>query len=100
MQRLLKISFDQILLSLTPILSWFLLSLIIDKNLINIFTITYPLQFIYILIRSPLATGANISRIRDKNQNAAMSGLIRKRPTRQNHRHLLRWRYDDLYIDK
>ena len=38
MKRLLKISFDASLLSLIPILSWFALSLIIDRNLINVFT--------------------------------------------------------------
>lgn len=76
MQRLLKISFDQALLSLTPILSWFCLSLIVDKNLISVFTITYPLQCIYGIIRCPFATGANISKSRDKNKNAVMSGLV------------------------
>ncbi len=76
MHRLLKISFDQALLSLTPILSWFCLSLILDSNLINIFTLVYPLQYIYYIIDAPLAGGANISRIRDKNPNAVMSGLI------------------------
>lgn len=76
MKRLFKISFDQALLSLTPILSWFLLSLIIDKNLINVFTITYPLQCIYGIVRSPFTTGANISRLKDHNKNAVMSGLV------------------------
>lgn len=76
MQRLLKISFDQALLSLTPILSWFLLSIIVDKNLINVFTITYPLQCIYGIVRSPFAVGANIHKSKDKNPNAVMSGLV------------------------
>lgn len=43
MKRLLRISFDLSLLSFIPILSWFLLGIIVDKNLINIFTLTYPL---------------------------------------------------------
>lgn len=76
MQRLLKISFDQALLSLTPILSWFCLSLLVDKNLITVFTITYPLQCIYGCIRSPFAVGANISKLRDKNKNSTMSGMV------------------------
>lgn len=76
MRRLLKISFDQALLSLTPILSWFCLSLLIDKNLISVFTITYPLQYICGIIRSPFSIGANISKNRDKNKNAVMSGLV------------------------
>ena len=49
MKRLLRISFDLSLLSFIPIILWFLLGIIVDKNLINIFTLTYPLQFIYLL---------------------------------------------------
>lgn len=76
MKRLLKISFDQALLSLTPILTWFLLSLLVDRNLINIFSLVYPLQYCYHIIRSPFSTGANISKIRDHNKDAVMSGLL------------------------
>lgn len=75
MQRLLKISFDQALLSFTPILSWFCLSLLVDKNLLSVFTIIYPLQYLYGCIRSPLAVGANISRTRDHNPNAPLTGM-------------------------
>ena len=42
MKKLLRIGFDLSLLSFVPILSWFLLGIIVDKNLINIFTLTYP----------------------------------------------------------
>lgn len=76
MKRLLRISFDLSLLSFIPIISWFLLGIIVDKNLINIFTLTYPLQFIYYIIKSIFSTGANISKEKDKNKNVVMSGLI------------------------
>lgn len=76
MKQLLKISFDQMLLSLTPILSWFCLSLLIDPEIINVFTLVYPLQYIYYIINSPLAIGANISKIKDRNKNAVMSGML------------------------
>ena len=76
MKRLLRISFDLSLLSFIPIISWFLLGIIIDKNLINIFTLTYPLQFIYYIIKSIFSTGANISKEKDKNQDSVMSGLL------------------------
>lgn len=75
MKRLLKISFDLALLSFIPILSWFVLSLIIDKNLINVFSLTYPIQFIYYIIKSIFSTGANISKEKDKNPDAVMSGI-------------------------
>lgn len=76
MKRLLRISFDLSLLSFMPIISWFLLGIIVDKNLINIFTLTYPLQFICYIIKSIFSTGANISKEKDKNKDAVMSGLI------------------------
>ena len=76
MKRLLRISFDLSLLSFIPIILWFLLGIIVDKNLINIFTLTYPLQFIYYIFRSIFSTGANISKEKDKNKDAVMSGLV------------------------
>lgn len=76
MKRLLKIGFDLSLLSFIPIISWFLLGIIIDKNLINIFTLTYPIQFIYCIIKSVFSTGANVCKEKDKNKNAVMSGMV------------------------
>lgn len=76
MKRLLKISFDLYLLSFIPIISWFLLGIIVNKNLINIFTLTYPIQFIYYILKSVFSTGANICKEKDKNNNAVMSGMI------------------------
>ena len=76
MKRLLKISFDLSLLSFIPIISWFLLGIIVDKNLINIFTLTYPLQFIYYILRSIFSTGSNINKEKDNNKNAVMSGML------------------------
>lgn len=76
MKRLLKIGFDLSLLSFIPIISWFLLGIIVDKNLINIFTLTYPIQFIYYIIKSVFSTGANICKEKDKNKNAVMSGMV------------------------
>jgi len=76
MKRLLKISVDLFLLSFIPILSYFLLGIILDKNLINIFTLTYPIQFIYYILKSIFSTGTNIHKQKDKNDDAVMSGLV------------------------
>ena len=76
MKRLLKIGFDLSLLSFIPVISWFLLGIIVDKNLINIFTLTYPLQFIYYILKSIFSIGANINKEKDNNQNAVMSGMV------------------------
>ena len=76
MRRLLRISFNYALESIFPLLSWMALSLIIDSRLLNVFSITYPFQFISSLLSNVFSVGANISRIKDKKENAVMSGLL------------------------
>lgn len=76
MKRLLKISFDLALLSFAPILSWFVLSLLVDKNLINTFTLTYPLQFFWPMLKCIFAVGPNITKEKDKDKDAVMSGMF------------------------
>ena len=78
MKRLLKISFDSAFFSFIPILSWFVLGLLIDKNLINIFTLTYPFQFITLLLKSIFGIGPNIykEKRKEKNCNSIMSGIV------------------------
>ena len=76
MNRLLRIGFDTFLTSVTPILGWFLLGILVDKNLINIFSLIYPMQFVISAIQSIFGTGANISSIRDKNKNSVFSGVV------------------------
>lgn len=75
MKRLLRISFNSAVFSFIPILSWFALGLIVDKNLINVFTLTYPIQFIWAMMKSIFGTVANISKEKDKNENAVLSGM-------------------------
>lgn len=76
MKRLLKISLDTLIFSLVPVLSWFCLGLLVDKNLINVFTLTYPIQFIYSIMVSIFAVGPNILKEKEKNPNIVMSSLI------------------------
>lgn len=75
MKRLLRISFNQAIFSFIPIFSWMMLGLILDKNLANVFTLTYPLQFIWQIFRSVFGTGANISKEKDKKENAVLSAM-------------------------
>ena len=75
MKRLLRIAGNSAIFSFIPILSWFYLGLLVDKNLVNIFTLTYPLQFIWALLKSIFATGPNISKEKDKDENAVLSGI-------------------------
>ena len=75
MKRLLRIAVNSAVFSFIPILSWFCLGLLVDKNLANVFTLTYPLQFIWALLKSIFGTGANISKEKDKDENAVLSGM-------------------------
>lgn len=75
MKRLLRISIDNAIFSFIPVLSWFMLGIIVDKNLTNVFTLTYPIQFIWLMLKSIFGTGANISKEKDKNENAVLSGM-------------------------
>lgn len=76
MKRLLKISFDSLFFSLMPIIQWFLLGLLVDKDLLNVFSLTYPLQFIYSLIKSIFGVAPNIQAEKENNKNLVMSGLV------------------------
>lgn len=76
MKRLLKISFDSLVFSLIPIIQWFVLGLFVDSNLINVFSLTYPLQFIYSLLKSAFGISPNIYALKEKNKNAVMSGIV------------------------
>lgn len=75
MKRLLRISLDTLIASLMSILIWFILSLTIDKNLINIFILTFPIQYVSSILVSIFATGANISKEKG-NKNDTMSGIF------------------------
>ena len=75
MKRLLRISFNSAFFSFIPILSWFVLSILVDKNLTNVFTLTYPIQFIYAMFKSIFGTGANICKEKDKNEDSVLSGM-------------------------
>lgn len=76
MNRLLRVGLDTLFTSVTPILGWFLLGILVDKNLINIFTLVYPMQFIITAIQSVFGTGANTSAIKDNNKSSVFSGIV------------------------
>ncbi len=76
MKRLLRIGFDIFLSSLTPIIMWFLIGTIIDKDLTNVFTLTYPLQCFMGIVISIFGVGANVYSIKDKSPNSVDNGII------------------------
>ena len=76
MKRLLRVGFDYALSSIFPLSTWVVLSIVLDSRLMNVFSLTYPFQFISSLLSNVFSTGANISGVKDKNKNAVMSGLV------------------------
>ena len=75
MKRLIRICLNSAIFSLIPILSWFMLGITVDKNLVNVFTLTYPLQFVWTLLKSIFGTGANIYNQKEENDEAVLSGM-------------------------
>lgn len=75
MKRLLRISFNAAIFSFIPILSWFCLGLLVDKDLVNVFTITYPIQFVYSVLVSMFGTGANICKEKENKEDAVLSSM-------------------------
>ena len=76
MNRLLRIWLDNFLLSFIPIVSWFFLWLIGSSDLIVIFSLTYPIQFVGSIILSIFSIGANIEKEKKWNKNSVMSWLV------------------------
>lgn len=76
MQRLLRISFNNFIFSLVPIVVWFVIGIIIDDRLVNIFSLTYPMQYICLILVSLFSTGPNINETKDKIKGAAFSGFL------------------------
>lgn len=76
MKQLFRIGFDLALASLSPIISWFTLSLILDSRLINVFSITYPLQFAWLMLRDIFGVGANLVSIKVRNPKIVDAGIF------------------------
>ncbi len=76
MRRLLRISLDTLLTSTLPIVMWVLLGIIVNKNITNVFTLTYPIQFIITLLISIFGSGANINATKSKRDYLVDSNII------------------------
>lgn len=76
MKRLLQISLDTLLVSTLPIIMWLLLGFIINKDISNVFSLTYPLQFFYMLFITLFAIGPNITSKKEKNNNIVYSNIV------------------------
>ncbi len=76
MKRLLQISLDTLLISILPILIWLILGFVISKDISDVFSLTYPLQFIYMLFTHIFAVGPNITEAKLKKDNVVYSNML------------------------
>lgn len=76
MKRLLQISFDTLLLSIIPIVIWNALGLILTKDLVITFSVTYPIQFLFYIFYYIFAVGPNITAEKKKNNDIVYSNVF------------------------
>lgn len=76
MKRLFQISFDTLLLSIIPIVIWNALGLILAKDLVVTFSITYPIQFLFSIFHYIFAVGPNITAEKKKDKNIVYSNIF------------------------
>ena len=77
MKRLLRIGFGLFIYSIIPILCWIILAPIEGDNRIsNVFSIIYPIQFIWAILVQLFGTGANIRKEKDKVENSTLNGIF------------------------
>ena len=76
MKRLLQISLDTLLASFLPIVTWMLLGFIINQDIANVFSLTYPLLFVYLLFVSLFGIGPNITEKKLKEKNVVSTNLL------------------------
>lgn len=76
MKRLLRISLDTLLISTMPIIMWILLGIILDKNITNVFTLTYPIQFVITLLLSIFGIGPNVNATKNNKEYLVDSNII------------------------
>ncbi len=76
MKRIVRVSFDILITSIVPIAQCFLIGILLDSSLINVFSLTYPLQYVTSLLKSVFATGANIFACKEKDENAVNYGIV------------------------
>lgn len=77
LKRILRIGSGLFIYSIVPILSWILLGFIKgDPRIENVFSITYPMQFVYVIVVSMFATAANIRANKEQDDNQIYSSAF------------------------
>ena len=76
MKRLFQISLDILMTSALPVLLWIVLGMTIRSEIANVFSLTYPLQFVYMIFACVFAVGPNVTARKKKNKNVVFSNLM------------------------
>ena len=76
MKRLLRISLNVLFTSALPIVSWILLGIIVRPEIADVFSLTYPMQFLFVVLMTIFAIGANITAKLKHDKNVVMTNLV------------------------
>ncbi len=77
MKRLFTIGSGYFVYSLVPILSWIALSMILHNGkIVNAFSLIYPMQFIWVLLKSFFGTAANIRKNKENDKNSTWNSIF------------------------
>lgn len=76
MKKLLQIGLDTLLVSILPILMWITLGFILTRDIANVFSLTYPLQFFYALFEALFGKGANIAAKKMNDERIVDSNIV------------------------
>ena len=71
-----QISLDTLMISALPIFLWIILGMILRAEIANVFALTYPLQFVYMIFVSVFAIGPNVTARKKRNKNVIFSNMI------------------------
>lgn len=77
MKRLFRIGSGLFIYSLMPILSWIVLSYTLgDTRISNVYSLTYAMQYVWMILKSFFATSANIRKHKEQQPNATWNGIF------------------------
>ncbi len=77
MKRLFRLGCGFFIYSIIPILSWIVLSYVLGDNRIsNVFSLTYAIQFVYLILRNFFGSGANIRKEKENNKNVVWNSIF------------------------
>lgn len=71
-----QISLDTLMVSALPIFLWIILGITLRPEIANIFALTYPLQFLYMIFVCVFAVGPNITARKKRNKNVIFSNMV------------------------